>query len=415
MFSGARPLLTPDSAAYLRIAREPLSVRFFSEYKPWFVPAFYKLTGESVHVLTLAQLCLSIVAWLFLAFAFASSLRRSRLRAIAVAATLAFSLTPVIAQWDAAVLSESLSLSFGAIFVGLLFVVLRRPSVAAVLLLAIAAACWAGARDTNAYVVVLMAAPTAVVLAARHRPRVAGTLVVVTGLVLVFSLWSSSSPRRWEIVTVDLVIERVLADPRAGAYFSAHGMPASPDLRRRLFADRIPWSRYENDPRLAAFRRWVRTDGRTTYLSYLRATPSASIGAPLRRLAQLDSPEAIQTYRPRGFRTLVPAPLEGLVYPSSGGVALLWSSVALALSCLLAAARRARAVLVIGVALVLTTIPHAILVWDAEPREVARHALLVGVLDRLGFLVLAFFVVEGLLELLQARRAAFVPRAAVRA
>jgi hypothetical protein len=414
MFVGARPLLTPDSHAYLRIAREPLlSLRFFSEYKPWFVPAFYKAAGESAHALTWAQLVLSIVAWLFLASALAYSVRNPWLRVVVAVAVLLFSLSPVIAQWDAAVLSESLSLSLAAIFVGLLLVLLRHPTTATAALLGVVAACWAGTRDTNAYVVVLVLVPVAVVLLVQHRPRVGVALVAIASLVLVFSLWSASSPRRWEIVSVDLVIERVLGDAHAESYFRAHGMPVLPGLRARLFADRTPWSRYESDPQLVAFRRWIRTDSRPTYLSYLRDTPSASISTPMHRLAQLNSPDVISLYRPHGFRTLMPGELDRLVYLPSGGVVFGWSLLALASACLLAAARRLRAVWIVGALLVLTTVPQAILVWDAEPREVGRHALLVGTLDRVGLLILAALVFDALLTLMQERRALARVRTAV--
>ena len=56
--------------------------------------------------------------------------------------------------------------------------------------------------------------------------------------------------------------------------------------------------------------------------------------------------------------------------------------------------------------LALSTVPHAILVWDAEPREVGRHALLVGVLDRLALVILAVVLVDGLLHVRGAQRTA---------
>ena len=326
MFAAATPLMTPDSRAYLRLARESfLSTRFFSEYKPWFVPAFYKLFAGSPSVATWAQLALSILAWTVLALELARIVPRRWLRFGAGVAILLMSLSPVVAQWDAAVLSESLSLSLGALLVALLIRVQQNPSSRGAFAVAILAFLWAGTRDTNSYLVALLLPALALICCFRHRYRVGIVFVAAAIVVVAFSLWSTSSPRRWEIISTDVVVERVLGDPTANAYFSAHGMPEPPDLRRRLFSDRTSAARFAGDRPLAPFRAWLRARSRQTYIAYLLHTPSASLGVPLGRLGQLNSADAIPAYRPHGFKAI---PLSFLF--GAGGLAMLWSCVAAA-------------------------------------------------------------------------------------
>jgi hypothetical protein len=52
----------------------------------------------------------------------------------------------------------------------------------------------------------------------------------------------------------------------------------------------------------------------------------------------------------------------------------------------------------IPVGLILTAVPYAAIVWTLEPVDVARHALLAGVLPRLGLLILLFLALDELLR-----------------
>lgn len=406
MFAGATTLVTPDSRDYLNPHHPLFSLAFFSGHKPWFVPFFWLLAAGNLTIGTSVQLVSSIAAWLFLASELRSSIGHARTRTIAFSAVLLLSLSPIIAQWDAAILSESLSLTLGATVVGLLLRSIRQPSANLTLLLIGAAACWAGTRDTNAYVVLALLPATALLLHTRGQSRLAATLALAAVAICTLSIWGSSSPRRWELLSVDLIDERVLASPTALSYFTERGMPNPPDLRLHLFADRTPFSRFQGDPYLKPFRRWLLAHSRATYLGYLIDNPSASLLTPLQKIDQLNAADAISHYRPAGFRSVIPKPLEELAYPPSGSSSLIWSTIACAIAALLALRRSIRSDWLIGGLLVLSTIPHTIVVWDAEPREVGRHALLVGVFDRLGMIILLGFVVEALLLMRQTRLAA---------
>jgi len=89
---------------------------------------FYKLLPGDVSVVApIAQLGLSIVAWIVLAFAFARCFERTLVRWIASVSILAFSSCALVAQWDDVILSESLSLSLYALVLAAALEVARAP------------------------------------------------------------------------------------------------------------------------------------------------------------------------------------------------------------------------------------------------------------------------------------------------
>lgn len=397
MFANATPLLTRDSIDYLHPTEPLASPAFFSGYKPWLVPLYWKALDDSLTVGTWLQLAISVLAWAYLARELGRAVGGGRLGVVAGCAVLGFSVTPTIAQWDPAVLSESLSLSLGAVLVALLLRVLNRPSRQNVLAIAAVGLLWSATRDTNAYLALafLVVAGTGVFL----RSRRLGLALIVSGLAIFgASYWSSSSPSRWEVMNIDLINERVLGDPSALSYFRAHAMPAPPDLRVHLFRERDT-RRYETDPLLANFRPWLLRRSRSTYMGYLITHPSYSLRQPLAQIGLLNSPNGLNFYRPEGFRTVLPPPIAMFAYIPSGSLTLLWSLLACGVTFTLSVSRLARRSWLVGAVMIATTVPQAILVWDAEPREVARHALMVGVFDRLGLIIVLAFAIDAVAAL----------------
>jgi hypothetical protein len=59
---------------------------------------------------------------------------------------------------------------------------------------------------------------------------------------------------------------------------------------------------------------------------------------------------------------------------------------------------RARPVWLVPAVAVLIQLPHAAIVWNGDASEIARHALLVSVMTRLGLLMLSIFLVDAALD-----------------
>jgi hypothetical protein len=391
--AAATPLYTRDSVDYARIARLPIGGTFASEVKPWGLPLLYKLLpGDLAISVPIAQLLLSIGAWLALAFAVGRCVEHTKLRRLALVCVLTFSCSAAVAQWDAVLLSESLSLSLFALVLAAGFELVRRPRPVALAALLVLAMLWAAARDTNAYAFAPLALALLVSFGWR-RKRLAAVLVCGSVLILAASAASASSPRRWQLVMIDLVGERVLASPQETAYFRARGMPLPQDLRRRLYVDRTPLARFERDRELRPFRRWLLRSGRATYASYLLSHRHEAIDRPLRRAGLLLTPVGLDFYKPRGFRELLPRALER-IFPASGRNVLVWLALAAAVAAALASAGRGRLALLIPVAIGASALPLAILIWDSEPREVPRHELIPIVSSRLALLALCLLVLD---------------------
>jgi hypothetical protein len=389
------PGIFPDSGTYERIASLPLaSGAFFAAAKPWALPLLYKLLpGATAASAPAAQLAVSIVCWVVLAVAVSRCVSSQSLRAVAFAAVLAFSLSASVGLWDADLLSESLSLSLMALLLAALLTLARRPTLLAAAGAVATAALWAGTRDTNAYVVLMLTGAAAGVVWRAGRATLAGVLAAALVAVAGLTIAASASPARSQLLLIDVVNERVLDDPAARSFFVGRGMPVTARLRRTLFARRSTIARYEQDPQLAALRAWLANDGSRTYISYLLKHPDVSIATPLKRLPSMISPSGIGAYSAPGYKAPLPRQIDPGHLP--GGLSLLLLSVVLLGAAGFAAARglAARPWIVPAAALA-ATVPEAILVWDGEPIEIARHALLVGQTMRIALLILTFFLAD---------------------
>lgn len=407
--ASASPSVLPDSYAYARIAELPVGLRFFTEFKPWGVPLFYKLLPEPLAVWApIGQVILSSACWLLLAIAVSRSFRDQRLRVISFTIVLAFSLATAITQWDALVLSESLSLSFFALFLAACLELMRRPTALSVTGAALAALLFTGARDANGYLAFLVLFPLALIVAVRGRRSVGIALSCAAILILTAHMWAASNPRRWELLLTDAIQQRVLDEPEARAFFIERGMPYTKDLRGRVSETRHSRERFEQAPDLAAFRRWLRAEGKRTHIEYLLGHPSKLVGEPLAELPTMVSPAGMTTYKPPGQRSVLPRWLERGLYVESAASLLVWAVLALLIATLAAFAGVAARVWLVPVLAMITVVPQAIIVW-MEPMEVGRHALVLGVTLRVAVILLILFLVDALLVTRRLRRVAVEP------
>ena len=401
-FSGTgRPPILPDTIDFERVARLPLwRFEFYSSWKPWLLPLFYKLIpGDTQSVIPPAQWLVSIASWLVLAFVVAGFFERF-LRLAALILVLGLSLTPLVSQWDGTLLSESLSLSASALLLAGLLVFVRNPSTRNLVLVLVAAAAFATVRDTNAFVLLLLALPIAVTISVRG-PRQAGLVLAVGVLAISVFVFATYNVRRWQIPLGNVIAGRVLTSGSATSWFKARGMPVGPDMRTVIFRSRVPAARWDETPELAYFRPWFHARGRRVYAEFLVTHPHYSLVTPIRNLRELTTPVraaplGTDSYRPPGYRDVLPGWLEKVFYLPSA-----WLGLALATLAALGVLWRlghARVVWLVPAAYLASVIPHALLVWDGDWTEVARHSVQVGVTMRLGVVLALLFLVDDALR-----------------
>jgi hypothetical protein len=174
-------------------------------------------------------------------------------------------------------------------------------------------------------------------------------------------------------------------------YFKDAGMPSRPDLSAVIFEDTrspLPATTFERDPRLAKFMPWFMEHGRTTYNSYLLSHPGYALIEPARHMTTIIDAAGLTTYHDRRYRPALPTGLNKLVYPGNGEAVALWAGLALVLGLLAVPARLLDRRALIALSLLASVIPIEIIVWDGEPSEIPRHALMASVSARLGLLLL---------------------------
>jgi hypothetical protein len=355
------------------------------------------------------QLIVSTASWLFLSYV-ASRCVKGRIASYGVVATvLAFSCTWPIAQWDGALLTESPSISMFAILIGLAYLSVTKPTAPIIASLLGAALVFSSLRDANGAIAAVVVLLVAVASIRPRRLRTTGYLVAGAAACLLL-VTVTTAPGRWEVLVADQIDKRVMVDPTALAYFRAHGMPTRPDLSSVLYENtRTPTVSFNpavslrRDPRLHKFLPWFLEHGNATYRSYLIDNPAASLGVPTRRFSLIISDAALRHYGAREFRT-PPNVLEHFFYPSNGKHLILIELCLGALAALGLSRRVFRREWIIPLGLMLSALPLAILVWDGEPSEVPRHALLVGIGSRLALWFGVWLIAVPVLEAIRKPR-----------
>ena len=374
------------------------------------VALFWKiLPGSTAMSASYGQWLVSVAAWLVLATVVATTLRGRRFPVVGFSVILAFALTPLVAQWDGVLLTESLSISTTVLLLAALTLVLTRPNWWTVAFVLAAAVCGALARDQNSVFALLLIVPVAVVVFWRdHRRNVGFALAGGAALVFIGSTLSVNH-RGNEIGMAENVAVRVLPDPPTLRYFRAHGMPVIPNMYSELVSNRFPPSRFYQAPELESFRRWVRLRGNNVYLRWLVTHPSASLGEPLRNLDRVVSPpkslpEGLDFFRPPGYSNALPKLVRTIFYPQTGWLVVVWMCIVGVLTLVAALMGYARRAWLVPALVLVSTIPMGIFVWNADAAGRERHTLPEGLFGRLAMWMLVLYVVDAFLAARAAER-----------
>ncbi len=387
-----------DSHVFLDVASQPvLSTAFLAGQRPFVVPLMYKLVGGRSAAIYVLQSVISALAWSVLAVQVARSLRRPWVKATGLGLILAIGLTMPVLGWDTIVMSESISLSLMVLLVaGTIWLAQgwHWAKMAAVLAVALL---WAFCRETNVYVLLMIA--VVLIQAALVQPSFRRYLWAAAMFTVFFAAnqVSSGIARRWEFPLLNVFGQRILPNASATAFFRTSGMPMTP----RLASMAHRWASSDdnaffNDPDLAEFRQWLRSRGRFTYLQWLLSHPGRSFSEPMANINEMFGPTCIASFSP-AFSGALPDLLEGVVsYPKEGTIVLWWLA-GIAMGVIFGVGIwRSNPFWVIPVALILLAYPHAFLVWHGDAMEIARHALQAKVQFQIGLWLLGLLALDHL-------------------
>lgn len=309
----------------------------------WGVPVFYAIFPND-QARAVAQWTVGTVAWGLLACALWACLRTLVARAVAVAAVLVVALLPQVANWDFAILSESLSISLGVLTLALLLL-WARTNVVWYLVGATAVAVWWTFTRTDIRVFVIFLILTLAVVAWRRPPKRRHALVATAVLVLAtiwctaitpvvdrtYTGWSATPEVRHEegLMLFRLRLH-VLPDPEVKAIFQREfGMPSCPGMEE--IAAGPAWetakfaAAYEQCPE---FKAWGERNAADVWQRYAQAEPGV-FARQMREVVRLSVAGSDYAKTER----VVPMTVEKLVFPPRS-----WVLKALGAALVLAAA-----------------------------------------------------------------------------
>jgi hypothetical protein len=369
-----------DTVLFLKMAHLPLTAAaLWMGLRPPVAPLLYKALGADLRAIGLAQAVLSLLCWLLLAVAVASTVRHPVARFAAFGTMLGLSLCRSVHQWERIALSESLSFSFLALAVAAWLWCLQRFTPWRGLAVVATTLLFVLTRDTNAYLLLLAIVGVALGTARHHLPKsyyaVIAACVVIAGI----SLQTANIGLRWQFPLRNSLGRRILPNPQATAFFARHGMPVTPALLEL----KGQWAsgnddQFNRDPRLAGYRRWEQRHGKATYILWLASNPVMVWSELEERSIQLLDFNFEKSYESSigtwldGYLWCSLDTLSSLTIPLTLTVALLWFN------------GYRRVTLTVGVFLLLATVPLAAVIYWGDPMEIARHGMMAQVQCRVG-------------------------------
>ncbi len=354
--------------------------------KPWGAAALYKLTGSSPVAIDAAQMALSALAWLALAWAFARSIRPGWLGVTAFGLILGFSLAPSVQMWNHIIQSESLSITLMAALLAAWIALLRKWRWRALFALPFLFAWWIGARETNVYLSLIVAGILVVAGLFYKRQRFYWAVSALLVWFCVFNLQISETPTlpRWLYPLTNTILHRILPEEEFVQYFEARGMPVTPDLLALGggYADSGGFAVFNNGA-LDEMERWLYKRGKDVYIRFLLDHPAYTIFSPWQNLGALLAPGDLRGYAPQQYDPPLAWLFGGLLFPDS-----LWLAALLALAALTAGLRgkvwRSGPLAWLVIGFLALFLPHFYLAWHGDAAEVGRHAIQASIQVRLG-------------------------------
>jgi hypothetical protein len=282
-----------DTGVYLGMAAQKWSSpHFYHGWRPPTVPIFYSLVNgaKNQHNIIMLQVIISYVSWIFLACMTVHVLKDYLAKIFAFFLIAFIPLNSFMHYENFVILSESLSISFLAIFLGAFLWYYNKRSMLSVIFLAIVALIFAFTRDTDAYRVLLMTLPILLLIVQQIRNKTRrvmrhAVLFIIFILIFIGSNLSSNNIAcsdcgtpytndRWWMPLTNNIYMRILPFEDRVKYFEIHGLPVTPALMamKHKVASSNNWQS-ATDPKLAAQREWSHFHGRQTFIKYLITHP----------------------------------------------------------------------------------------------------------------------------------------------
>jgi hypothetical protein len=398
---------TADTTAYMRISQEQvLSQEFLAGSRPMLFPLVLKLFGQQAEKVVWAQGIFSILSWSLLAVALASSLRTNILRFAAGCLILLLSLYQYIIGWDSVLLTESLSLSLMALLVSGWLWLMHGWRWEKIVLILVAAFLWSLSRDTNAWVLLMIAGVLLMLLMFGIINKKYLVFIAAFGIMFFLSNLSADLGNRWVFPFQNVLGRRLLPTAQAVDQLAGCGMPVSPELMRLAgeFANGLDRAFY-NDPALESYRAWLHESGKSCYIRWLLSDPLQSIGQPMSEFDVLAGMHKIQPFLfSARFSPVLPARVEAALTLRQQSLFVFILASSLAVLALLTGAMRRNTAWWVAIVLAVLVFPHFFIVWHGDVLGIERHAVSPGIQLYLAMWILLLLAADEILDPITSRR-----------
>jgi hypothetical protein len=258
---------------------------------------------------------------------------------------------------------------------------------------------WTFCRDTNAWVVLMVALFLLVLLSLRLVDRRYLILFIAFLIMFFLSNLSADLGDRWIFPFQNILGRRILPNAQAVDYFTNCGMPVSSALMQLKggFANSLDRAFYE-DPALEDYRLWLHRTGKLCYVKWLLSDPVESIRGPLAEFNSLISMQNIQPFLFSGrFSPVLPGRFEAIFFPRLQLLMILAVVCGIALIGLLTKAWMQNKVWWVVIVLNILVFPHYFIVWHGDIMGIYRHVLTVSIQFYLGMWILMLLVLDKVL------------------
>ena len=391
----SNPRELTDTIFYLRISQQPTFDDGFWGRRAVVFPLLLKISKQDTSLASSIQLGFSIFAWGLLAFFVSASFRTAWLKLLSFGVILALSLVRHLGAWDYVMLTESLSVSFFVLFLALGIWLSRGWRIDKVIALSIAGFFFAFTRDTNAYLLLMLAGMLILAFLFRWaKPRVL-ILAMIFLFIFLLNNHNSNIGGRWVFPLNNIMGRRILPNPQALSYFKSCGMPVTPELlaltgeygnsQNRAFSD---------SPALEGYRVWLGEHGKTCYMKWLLSDPLESVTQSVDQFQEVIAFSDLSKFFARKYDPVIPWFIEPFIYPVKF-IILLWAALtSLALIAVWKRAWNINPLWGIYILLTLPIMPHLFLVWHGDTMDIQRHALSVGLQIALCFWIAIFLLLD---------------------
>lgn len=403
-----------DTGDYFHDAGLPVfSKEFWTDARPPVTALFWKAVDSDPEKIFQVQLYFSILCWAVLAYFAALAVKSRLLKPIFFSVVLAFSLSRDVFMWDPFLGSESIALSFTALFLAAaIWLLIEWKTYKAILLIFISLV-MVLTRDTYAYLLLMVALINIPVFwFSKHRTN---AIALGFAFLVIFALSSQLATlglRPYRAVLMNTAL-RIYPSDVYTAYFRQHGMPVDDrlvEMSRNIepgkkFAVNIALT-YDEDQE--DYRQWALKSGDSAYIRFLWFFKADTFQKVFTETAGQSFFPDVFYYTATGYRPIIKdARIAEFLYPTRFGLFFFFAANMIAAFLAAIAWREGKQLWYAPLLMILLSYPQAVLVWAADVNDIARHSISHNVLLRLGLWMLIFFVLDFLLTNISTRFPSF--------